>query len=192
MAKWLKVAMPPKPEPKETLDIWLAERESVRLFSFTVVADSEAERQHPDQVAPIMSSFECRCFALIRDSKKIELQSDTKLRAGDVAWYLLPEEQVDNMARYFTETGSSVMMNFNFFGEFEVDPLSRCGDLAQVYGLKLDASEENLRLDELLTLRLARSHCVAGDRIEIGDFVLTVKELDDEGNIKRLGLKVPD
>lgn len=192
MAKWLKVAMPPKPEPKETLDIWLAERESVRLFSFTVVADSEAEGQHPDQVAPIMSSFECRCFALIRDLKKIELQSDTKLHAGDVAWYLLPEDQVDNMARYFTETGSSVMMNFNFFGEFEVDPLSRCDDLAKVYGLELEASEAGLRLDELLTSRLARSHCVAGDRIEIGDFILTVKELDDEGNIKRLGLKVPD
>lgn len=49
MARWLKVAVPPKPEPKDTRDIWLAERESVRLTAYRVAADSEAEGMHPRQ-----------------------------------------------------------------------------------------------------------------------------------------------
>ena len=190
-ARWLKVAVPPKPEPKDTRDIWLAERESVRLTAYRVAADSEAEGMHPDKVAPISSSFELRCFALIRDGRRIALHSDTVLQAGDTAWYILPEEQVDNMARYFTETGSSVQANFNFFGEFVVDPASRAGDLAQAYGLRLSGGEESLSLHELFEMRTDSKHPVEGDRIEIDGFMLTVKELDKNGTIKWLGLKCP-
>lgn len=191
MARWLKVAVPPKPEPKDTRDIWLAERESVRLTAYRVAADSEAEGMHPDKVAPISSSFELRCFALIRGGRRIALHGDTALQAGDTAWYILPEEQVDNMARYFTETGSSVRMNFNFFGEFVVDPAGRAGDLAQAYGLRLNDGEESLSLYELFKMRADSKYPVEGDRIEIGGFMLIVKELDKNGTIKWLGLKCP-
>lgn len=191
MARWLKVAVPPKPEPKDTRDIWLAERESVRLTAYRVAADSEAEGMHPDKVAPIFSSFELRCFALIRGGGRIALHGDTALQAGDTAWYILPEEQVDNMARYFTETGSSVRMNFNFFGEFIVDPAGRAGDLAQAYGLRLNDGEESLSLYELFEIRADSKYPVEGDRIEIGGFMLIVKELDKNGTIKWLGLKCP-
>lgn len=191
MARWLKVAVPPKPEPKDTRDIWLAERESVRLTAYRVAADSEAEGMHPDKVAPISSSFELRCFALIRGGGRIALHGDTALQAGDTAWYILPEEQVDNMARYFTETGSSMRMNFNFFGEFIVDPAGRAGDLAQAYGLRLNDGEESLSLYELFEMRADSKYPVEGDRIEIGGFMLIVKELDKNGTIKWLGLKCP-
>ena len=211
MARWLKVAVPPKPEPKDTRDIWqkrspasfqklepkdtrdiwLAERESVRLTAYRVAADSEAEGMHPDKVAPISSSFELRCFTLIRGGGRIALHGDTALQAGDTAWYILPEEQVDNMARYFTETGSSVRMNFNFFGEFIVDPAGRAGDLAQAYGLRLNDGEESLSLYELFEMRADSKYPVEGDRIEIGGFMLIVKELDKNGTIKWLGLKCP-
>lgn len=192
MARLLKVAMPPKPEPNETRDIWLAEKEAVQMTSFKVVADSEAEGVHPDNVAPISASFDRRCFALIRNGRKIELQSNTELCAGDIAWYILPDEQVDNMARYFTETGSSVLMNFNYFGEFSVDPTGRAGDLARAYGLKLAEGEETLSLSELFEQRSESSQWVEGDRVEIGDFELTVKELNSDGSIKWLGVKFPE
>lgn len=47
MARLLKVAMPNKPEPKDTHDIWLAEKEIVRMSAFKVVAESEAEDTIP-------------------------------------------------------------------------------------------------------------------------------------------------
>ena len=163
----------------------------MRLTAYRVAADSEAEGMHPDKVAPISSSFELRCFALIRGGGRIALHGDTALQASDTAWYILPEEQVDNMARYFTETGSSVRMNFNFFGEFVVDPAGRAGDLAQAYGLRLNDGEESLSLYELFEMRADSKYPVEGDRIEIGGFMLIVKELDKNGTIKWLGLKCP-
>nr|WP_257393581.1 sodium:proton exchanger [Neisseria meningitidis] len=82
MARLLKVAMPNKPEPKDTHDIWLAKKEIVRMSAFKVVAESEAEGHHPDTVEPISDSFGARCFALIRNGIRIEMQSDTVLQAG--------------------------------------------------------------------------------------------------------------
>ena len=146
MARWLKVAVPPKPEPKDTRDIWLAEREAVRLTAYCVAADSEAEGMHPDKVAPISSSFELRCFALIRGGGRIALHGDTALQAGD---------------------------------------------LAQAYGLRLNDGEESLSLYELFEMRADSKYPVEGDRIEIGGFMLIVKELDKNGTIKWLGLKCP-
>ncbi|HGT9328204.1 TPA: potassium/proton antiporter [Neisseria gonorrhoeae] len=191
MARLLKVAMPNKPEPKDTHDIWLAEKEIVRMSAFKVVAESEAEGHHPDMVEPISDSFDARCFALIRNGSRIEMQSDTVLQAEDLAWYILPDGKVDKMAKYFTETGIGVRENFDFFGEFVVSPAARSGDLALAYGLKLEAGEEGLSLAELFDKRSDSQELVEGDRIDIGGFMLTAKEVDGDGNIGSMGLKVP-
>ncbi|MCF3044542.1 potassium/proton antiporter [Neisseria gonorrhoeae] len=191
MARLLKVAMPNKPEPKDTHDIWLAEKEIVRMSAFKVVAESEAEGHHPDMVEPISDSFDARCFALIRNGSRIEMQSDTVLQAEDLAWYILPDGKVDKMAKYFTETGIGVRENFDFFGEFVVSPAARSGDLALAYGLKLEAGEEGLSLAELFDKRSDSQEPVEGDRIDIGGFMLTAKEVDGGGNIGSMGLKVP-
>lgn len=192
MARLLKVAMPPKPEPTDSRDIWLAEKEAVRMTSFKVVPQSEAEGVHPDDVAPISASFDRRCFALIREGHRIELQSDTKLKKDDIAWYILPDDQVENMAYYFTETDKSVLLNFDYFGEFSFDPASRAGDLAKAYGLKLQPNEESLSLSELFELRSESTKWVEGDRVSIGEFELTIKELNKDGSIKLMGMKFPD
>ncbi|EMS5188493.1 potassium/proton antiporter [Neisseria gonorrhoeae] len=191
MARLLKVAMPNKSEPKDTHDIWLAEKEIVRMSAFKVVAESEAEGHHPDMVEPISDSFDARCFALIRNGSRIEMQSDTVLQAEDLAWYILPDGKVDKMAKYFTETGIGVRENFDFFGEFVVSPAARSGDLALAYGLKLEAGEEGLSLAELFDKRSDSQEPVEGDRIDIGGFMLTAKEVDGDGNIGSMGLKVP-
>ncbi|EPI7720304.1 potassium/proton antiporter [Neisseria gonorrhoeae] len=191
MARLLKVTMPNKPEPKDTHDIWLAEKEIVRMSAFKVVAESEAEGHHPDMVEPISDSFDARCFALIRNGSRIEMQSDTVLQAEDLAWYILPDGKVDKMAKYFTETGIGVRENFDFFGEFVVSPAARSGDLALAYGLKLEAGEEGLSLAELFDKRSDSQEPVEGDRIDIGGFMLTAKEVDGDGNIGSMGLKVP-
>lgn len=191
MARLLKVAMPNKPEPKDTHDIWLAEKEIVRMSAFKVVAESEAEGHHPDTVELISDSFDARCFALIRNGSRIEMQSDTVLQAEDLAWYILADGKVDKMAKYFTETGIGVRENFDFFGEFVVSPAARSGDLALAYGLKLEAGEEGLSLAELFDKRSDSQEPVEGDRIDIGGFMLTAKEVDGGGNIGSMGLKVP-
>lgn len=191
VARWLKVTVPPKPEPKDSREIWLSESESVPLLAYEVVSDSDAEGMHPDEVAQDLDLLSTRCFALIRNGKREELGLDTRLQAGDIAWYIVPPEQVDTIAKRFSETGSSVRLNFNFFGEFVVNPSSMAGDLADAYGLQLEEEERNLTLRGLFKKRFEGNMPVEGDRIHIGNFILTVKELEQDGSMKWLGLKCP-
>lgn len=119
------------------------------------------------------------------------MQNDTVLREGDTAWYILPDSQVDKMAKYFSETGQNVRENFDFFGEFAVDPYVNTGDLAAAYGLKLEDGEAGMSLLEWFQSRGGRAQPVEGDRIVVDGFSLTVKETDQNGVVKSMGLKVP-
>ncbi|MDO5640529.1 MAG: potassium/proton antiporter [Neisseria sp.] len=190
VAHWLKVAVPPKPEPKDSREIWLSESASVPLLAYEVVADADVEGMHPDEVAQDLDLLATRCFALIRNHDRVELGLDTRLQQGDVAWYIVPQEQVETLAKRFTETGSSMSLSQSFFGEFVVNPSSLAGDLAAAYGLQLDEEERGMTLRGLFKKRFDGVP-VEGDRIHIGDFVLTVKETDKDGTMKWLGLKVP-
>lgn len=192
MARLLKVAVPPKPEPLDEQGIWLAEKESVQIFAFEVPEDGEVIGTHPDKVSPIHHSFDSRCFALVRAGKRIGLQEDTQLQAHDRVWYILPSEQVEKMAESFAQTGNSVRLSHSFFGEFNVSPNGAAADLSQAYGFRLDEGETDLTLAQLFEKRTQTDQWVEGDRIEIDGFALIVKELDEEGQICCLGLKMPD
>lgn len=190
VAHWLKVTVPPKPEPADSREIWLSESSSVQLFAYQVVADAEVEGMHPDEVAKDLDLLATRCFALIRNDSRVELSLDTRLQAGDRAWYIVPEDQINVLAKRFAETGTSMGLAQSFFGEFVVNPASMAGDLADAYGLSLDEAERNLTLQALFKKRF-EGVPVEGDRISIGQFVLTLKEVDADGNMRWLGLKCP-
>ncbi len=95
VARWLRVTVPPKPEPADSREIWLSESTSVPLLAYEVVADSDVEGMHPDEVAQDLDLLATRCFALIRNHERQLLSLDTRLQAGDIAWYIVPEEQVN-------------------------------------------------------------------------------------------------
>ena len=191
MAKKLKVVLPQKAEPKEIREVWLENTVSVPMLSFNVVAESVAEGTHPDTLIADDSLRGSRCFALIRDNEPHKITLETRLQANDTVWYITPLENGDFLAELFNDNAISVTANRKFFGEFEVNPSSLAGDLASAYGLSLRDAHPQQTLSELFDERFQDTP-VVGDRIEIGDFILVIKEQNAEGNIKILGLKCPE
>ena len=63
-------------------------------------------------------------------------------------------------------------------------------DLADAYGLRIAEAERELAMGELLAVRLGRPP-VVGDRVDIGAFVLTVREMGDKGPHHRPRPQVP-
>ena len=171
--------VPPKPEPADSREIWLSESTSVPLLAYEVVADSDVEGMHPDEVAQDLDLLATRCFALIRNHERQLLSLDTRLQAGDIAWYIVPEEQVDTLAKRFAETGHSLSLSQSFFGEFVVNPASLAGDLADAYGLVLSEEERRLTLRSLFKKRF-EGVPVEGDRVAIGD---AVAETESSGEV---------
>ncbi|WP_027009465.1 potassium/proton antiporter [Conchiformibius kuhniae] len=186
-ARVFKMVLPPKPEPLDSREIWLSDRLSVELQSFRVETDSDAENSHP--YAMTRAFAEGRPFALIRGGENIKVGLATRMQAGDIAWYVLPEHLGDDFARQFADRRHRQDQQ-QFYGEFVVKPDVKVGELAFAYGLKVDEHEAQTTLADLFRDRFGDVP-VAGDRMNIGGFCVTVKELDEQSHIKWFGLKMP-
>ncbi|MDR3213356.1 MAG: potassium/proton antiporter [Azoarcus sp.] len=192
-ANWLKVSVPPRDEPIDRREIWVDDRATLDLVEFRVEAGSGAESRHPDDVAAECGGLSVRCVSLVRGGEVQPLRIDTRLTAGDLVWFVAGGEHAERIARLFARSGTDTELSAHagFFGEFIVDPSCAAGELAAAYGFELAAEEKPLTLGELLRKRIGR-RVVVGDRVGIGLFELTVRDVDGEGMVTGVGLKCPD
>jgi len=189
-ARLLKVELPPTDEPRDRREVWVGEEAALPMFEYRVTAGSAAEGRHPDDLASEFIHAEVRCIALVRSGKLLEMKADLRLRPGDSAWFIAPESAAEPLARIFGGATLDLGRNTRFFGEFVVAPDCLAGDLATAYGFTLLPDEVALPLAEVLVARLGRP-AVVGDRVQIGGFVLVVREMGAAGRIGSVGLKCP-
>ena len=189
-ARLLKVELPPTDEPRDRREVWVGEEAALPMFEYRVTAGSAAEGRHPDDLASEFIHAEVRCIALVRSGKLLEMKADLRLRPGDSAWFIAPESAAEPLARIFGGATLDLGRNTRFFGEFVVAPDCLAGDLATAYGFSLLPGEVALPLAEVLVARLGRP-AVVGDRVQIGGFVLVVREMGAAGRIGSVGLKCP-
>ncbi|HND59410.1 MAG TPA: transporter associated domain-containing protein, partial [Thauera aminoaromatica] len=189
-ARWLGVEVPPRDEPRDKREVWVGEAAAVDMLEFCVAAGAKADGRHPDELGTDHPGHDVRCVALVREGSLHRLTPDTRLRPGDSVWMIAPDEISEQLARTFAGSRGELTANASFFGEFVVDPDSRASDLADAYGLRIAEAERELAMGELLAVRLGRPP-VVGDRVDIGAFALTVREMGDKGRITALGLKCP-
>lgn len=190
-ARWLKVEVPPQDEPVDRREVWVGDKAALDLLEYKVVSGSAAEGRHPDDIAAARGGLAVRCVSVVRRGKLLPLQIDTRLQEGDSVWFAAADEYAESLAHAFTANAANELSaHASFFGEFIVDPECLAGELAQAYGFVLEAHESTLSLRDMMRARLGR-RAVVGDRLKIGAFVLTVREMDARGVITQVGLKCP-
>ncbi len=188
-ARLFNVVVPPRDEPVDRREVWVGEEAALDLLEYRVARDSRAEGRHPDDIANEVGGIGVRCVALVRNGEVQTLALDTRLREGDSVWFAAPEKLAETLARVFGGSADGLSPHADFFGEFVVDPACPSDELAAAYGFALEAGEGELLLHELIRRRLGRP-AVVGDRVRIGAFVLSVREMDG-GHITGVGLKCP-
>jgi cell volume regulation protein A len=190
-ARWLKVEVPPRDEPVDRREVWVGDKASLDLLEFRVASGSAAEGRHPDNIAADHGGLSVRCVSLVRRGRLHDLQVDTRLAVGDSVWFAAADDYAEPLARVFSAvTERELSAHAGFFGEFVVDPSCSAGDLAQAYGFELDPEEQPLPLRDMMLKRLGR-RAVVGDKVAIGSFVLTVRDMDTHGVVTQIGLKCP-
>lgn len=187
IAQKLNMILPPKPEPLDNREVWLAEKLAVNLLSFEVASGSGAENSHPQALTRQFGN--ASLFALVRDNQTINVNMATQMQAGDIAWYVLPEDLGDEFALQFASADKQLREQ-QFYGEFVVNPDVKLRELAFMYGLKIqdDVADSTL----LAAFRHAFGDVpVAGDCLDWDGVRVTVKELDEKSYVKSFGLKLP-
>lgn len=186
LARKMKMVLPQKPEALESREFWLGNNLAVTMQSFCVEQDSDAQYSHPYVMTRAFKG--CRLFSLIRGNETVHVDMNTQMQAGDIAWYVLDEKDSEAFALQFS--GQNRQDEQAFFGEFVVRPDVKMGDLANIYGIQIEDEEHEMTLAQLFRSRFG-TIAVAGDRLDLAGFCITVKELDEQSYIKQLGLKLP-
>ncbi len=206
MANLFKVRIPNNKDPKEENEVWVSDKASITLYEFEVQAGAFAIGRHPMDISRRISPDEISVFALVRGQQIVVVNEDTKLKYGDSVWYAMRGNHASKIANIFNDTTLDRKVIDDFYGDWLLSPSVKLGDLPFFTGImEADSLVDNLQsaddgsksmweqtVAEYVTASLDTAP-VSGDTVAINDeWALIIKEVDDKGKLRTIGLKHQD
>ena len=179
----LGLIVPPQIGAIDKLELDLPGAANHELLAYRVVADSPVLRGEriPRWARPSL---------VIRDGKSMRYQYAGRLQENDHVYLFIAPGFSRLLDRLFASKVAVREDDSEFFGTFTIDP-SRTGeelDLAYGPGL-LSTAEKSLTIAELMKQRLGDNPDYA-DRVKVGRIVLIVRQTDEHGVIKSVGISL--
>lgn len=185
-ARWLKLEVPPQPEPLQRYDLGLPGQTDYELVAYRLEADCPAlqyapmDLSMPGQTKPVI---------VLRGAEVLRLRTIERMQAGDVLYLFARVQDLPPLNKLFSKPAlGSDSKSQRFFGEFVLNGDVPLAEMALLYGLHLPPEQLALTLAELIVARL-HTRPVVGDRVKLDNVELVVKEMEDS-LITRVGLKL--
>ncbi|AWT48669.1 potassium/proton antiporter [Psychrobacter sp. YP14] len=204
MANLFKVRVPSNAEPDEEMEIWVSEQASITLYEFEVKPGAFAMGRHPLDISSSISKDEIAIFALIRNEKIVIVDQDTRLKYGDRVWYGLRGNHAAKIARIYNDIKLDRRSVEDFYGDWMISPNVRLGDLP-FFDESVSSTPPNTKVTydkegspvnmwqqtvaEFIKANLNTAP-VPGDTVQINEeWSLIIKDIDDKGTLRTIGLK---
>ncbi|MDP2734280.1 MAG: potassium/proton antiporter, partial [Hoeflea sp.] len=183
MARRLGLIVPPQIGAIDKLELDLPGTANHELLAYRVVADSPVLRGEriPRWARPSL---------VIRDGKSMRYQYAGRLQENDHVYLFIAPGFSRLLDRLFASKVAVREDDSEFFGTFTIDPSRTGEELDLAYGPNLiSAAERSLTIAELMKHRLGDNPDYA-DRVKIGRIVLIVRQTDEHGLIKSVGISL--
>ena len=198
MANLFKVRIPNNKGPKEEHEVWVSDRASITLYEFEVKSGAFAIGRHPRDISTRISPEEIRVFALVRGQQILAINEDTKLKFGDSVWYAMSGDYAGQIADVFNDTTLDRRAIDDFYGDWMLSPSVKLKDVPFFTDrMKSESLEDTLNTKNMWEQTVAeyikdslKMAPVAGDTVAINEeWLLVIKEVDDQGRLRTIGLK---
>lgn len=181
IAQRLGMALPPYMRPVEKLELELPGSAHHELVAYGVAVDSPiAKGVKPPRWA--------RPSLVVRDGRSMKFQFAGRLRPGDQVYMFVSPRYLRLLDRLFAKPATITEDDADFFGDFAIDPRRSLGELSKSYEIDDEQSPEST-ISDFMERRLG-GLAEIGDRVACGGVELVVRELDDKGSIKHVGVAV--
>lgn len=211
MANLFKVRIPTNKDPKEELEVWVSDKASITLYEFEVQSGAFAIGRHPMDVSRRISPDEISVFALLRKQEIVVVEENTKLKFGDSVWYAMRGNHASKIANIFNDTTLDRKVIDDFYGDWLLSPSVKLGDLPFFTSImeseslveNLKSKSDHLNSEDIIDEKSMWDQTVAefvqgslgtapvsGDTVAISEeWSLVIKEVDDKGKLRTIGLK---
>jgi potassium/hydrogen antiporter len=182
MARRLGLIVPRGIGPLEKVELDLPGSAHHELVVYRVVPDSPVAqgKRVPRWARPSL---------VIRDGQSMRYQYAGRLQSGDRVYLFVAPRYTRLLDRLFASSAPLELDDREFFGEFTIDPQKTLKELGQTY--KIDAGNADLEkpIASFIERRLG-GRAEVGDRVACGSVELVVREVDEAGTIKSVGLAI--
>ncbi|MCY0096515.1 potassium/proton antiporter [Hoeflea ulvae] len=183
IARRLGLIVPPQIGAIDKFELDLPGTANHELLAYRVAADSPVLRGEriPRWARPSL---------VIRDGKSMRYQYAGRLQENDLVYLFIAPGFSRLLDRLFASQVAVGENDNEFFGTFTIDPGRTGEELDRAYGPGLlSDADKSLTIAELMEQRLGGRPDYA-DRVKIGRIVLIVRQTDDKGDIKTVGISL--
>ena len=127
---------------------------------------------------------------VIRDQRILSPAEAEPVAAGDYLYLLAPPEKAEALDRFFVDMLPSSAPDPHLLGDFTVSGEHTLGELAEVYGVTVDA--EQVRADAVGLFRYPSRPCAQGRRRTRARSIVLVARSIGGGRVNVVGLRLPE
>jgi potassium/hydrogen antiporter len=180
LARRLGLVIPPTLGPLEKIELELPGAAHHELVVYRVAPDSPVARgaKVPRWARPSL---------VVRDGHSTSYQFSGKLRAGDQVYLFVSPRYIRLIDRLFASPAAIRDDDADFFGDFVVDPHKTLEDFGKSYQIETYGEKPGISIAQFIARRLGGSTHV-GDRVACGRVELVVREVEEDGSIKSVGV----
>jgi cell volume regulation protein A len=127
---------------------------------------------------------------VIRDQRILSPIEADPIAAGDYIYLLAPPEKAEALDRFFVDMAASTAPDPHLLGDFMVSGEHTLGELAEIYGVKVDDEQARLTLADYFDIHLDRAPR-AGAELALDSIVLVARSIGG-GRVNVVGLRLPE
>ncbi len=181
VARWLGLIVPPRSGPIGRVELELPGAGDHEVVAYVLHPESRVAKGEriPRWARPSL---------ILRDGRSLRPQTAGRLQPGDHIYIVAATPYVPLLDELFVEPAAH-SSDPQLYGDFMLEPDATLANVADVYGVTVDAEEAELTLREFIHQRL-HGDIEPGDRVSLAGFDLVVRAIDDEHHVKEVGLDV--
>ena len=182
-ARWLHVALPRADRGPRRVELDLPGQLEQQLVGYPVRSKSLFFRRGltPSWSKPTL---------VIRDEHILSPVEADPVRPGDYIYLLAPPEKAEALDRFFVDMPPSSAPDPHLLGDFTVSGEHTLGELAEVYGVKVDADQTGLTLADYFDIHLDHAP-KEGAALDLDPIVLVARSISG-GRVNTIGLRLPE
>lgn len=127
---------------------------------------------------------------IIRDERILTPVEADPVAPGDYIYLLAPPERAEALDRFFVDMAPSSAPDPHLLGDFMVSGEHTLGELAEIYGVKVDEHQAKLTLADYFDINLDRAP-KEGAELWLDSIVLVARSISG-GRVSVVGLRLPE
>ncbi|UFX45970.1 potassium/proton antiporter [Bradyrhizobium sp. 41S5] len=127
---------------------------------------------------------------VIRDERILTPVEADPVAPGDYIYLLAPPERAEALDRFFVDMAPSSAPDPHLLGDFMVSGEHTLGELAEIYGVKVDEHQARLTLADYFDINLDRAP-KEGAELALDEIVLVARSISG-GRVNVVGLRLPE